>query len=203
MKMIFTLMAVFTLALTAMAQKGELKVDGKGTDQLVISIENDFNLGAFGFKLYLPDGTDLLYSEDDEDYVYEKNSARLVKKVGVNITKTPDGKGYSFLVGAAGTQVKNNSGEVLTLTLKNPIDGTATIKGISFTNLGENLDKAENVFMDNNENTTINIELKATAINGISADATKSGAIFNMAGQRVSKATKGIYVVDGKKVVVK
>ena len=47
-----------------------------------------------------------------------------------------------------------------------------------------------------------NIDI-ATAIKSISAEQTKSGVIYNVAGQRVSKATKGIYVVDGKKVAVK
>ena len=34
-------------------------------------------------------------------------------------------------------------------------------------------------------------------------DNANSGAIYNMAGQRVDKAQKGIYVVDGKKVATK
>ena len=38
-------------------------------------------------------------------------------------------------------------------------------------------------------------------VNG-SVNANNGNAIYNMAGQRVSKATKGIYVVDGKKVAV-
>lgn len=41
-----------------------------------------------------------------------------------------------------------------------------------------------------------------TAIQGISLDE-QSGAIYNLAGQRVQKATKGLYIVNGKKVLVK
>ncbi len=41
----------------------------------------------------------------------------------------------------------------------------------------------------------------ATAINGINAEITDSNAIYNIAGQRVSKAGKGIYIVGGKKVI--
>jgi hypothetical protein len=47
------------------------------------------------------------------------------------------------------------------------------------------------------------LALSGDAINSISAEQTKSGVIYNMAGQRVSKATKGIFIVDGKKVAVK
>ena len=44
-----------------------------------------------------------------------------------------------------------------------------------------------------------------TAISEINADAAaeEQGAIFNLAGQRVNKAQKGIYVIKGKKVLVK
>ena len=43
-----------------------------------------------------------------------------------------------------------------------------------------------------------------TAISEINADVEKeNGVIYNLAGQRVSKATRGIYVKNGKKVVVK
>ena len=42
-----------------------------------------------------------------------------------------------------------------------------------------------------------------TAIDAINADATESGVIYNIAGQRVNKAQKGLYIVNGKKVLVK
>ena len=43
-----------------------------------------------------------------------------------------------------------------------------------------------------------------TAINGINAaEKAENGAIFNIAGQRVNKAQKGLYIMNGKKVIVK
>ena len=43
-----------------------------------------------------------------------------------------------------------------------------------------------------------------TAISNINAEASaKNDAIYNLAGQRVSKATKGVYIINGKKVIVK
>ena len=38
---------------------------------------------------------------------------------------------------------------------------------------------------------------------GVDAVAPAKATIYNMAGQRVSKATKGIFIINGKKVVVK
>ena len=49
----------------------------------------------------------------------------------------------------------------------------------------------------------LNIDGVATAISEINADATESGVIYNIAGQRVNKAQKGIYILNGKKVLVK
>lgn len=43
----------------------------------------------------------------------------------------------------------------------------------------------------------------ATAINGIEADTNKAEVIFDLAGRRINKAQKGIYIINGKKVAVK
>ena len=43
---------------------------------------------------------------------------------------------------------------------------------------------------------------QATGIQNVKISAT-NGAIYNIAGQRVEKATKGIYIMNGKKVIVK
>lgn len=50
---------------------------------------------------------------------------------------------------------------------------------------------------------TFFVDGEATAIEGVNADSNVEGEIFNLAGQRVNKAQKGIYVVNGKKVIVK
>ena len=43
----------------------------------------------------------------------------------------------------------------------------------------------------------------ATAIEGINADVNNDAEIFNLAGQRMSKVQRGIYIINGKKVLVK
>ena len=42
-----------------------------------------------------------------------------------------------------------------------------------------------------------------TAIDGIEGSQNANGRIYNMAGQRVAKTTKGLYIVNGKKIAVK
>ena len=73
--------------------------------------------------------------------------------------------------------------------------GTTTIKGFRA------------YLKDKNPDTTGEVKLYidgvATAISEINADVQESGLIYNLAGQRVSKTTRGIYVKNGRKVVVK
>lgn len=50
---------------------------------------------------------------------------------------------------------------------------------------------------------TFTVDGEATAIEGIAAEKAMSGEIYNLNGQRVKTAKKGIYVVNGKAVIVK
>jgi len=50
---------------------------------------------------------------------------------------------------------------------------------------------------------TFFVDGEATAIEGISAESQLNGKVYNLSGQQVEKAQKGIYVVNGKKVVIK
>ena len=74
---------------------------------------------------------------------------------------------------------------------------TTTIKGfrayIKAKTTGGADVKALKLFIDGQDYTT--------AILGIDAAPAQNGAIYNIAGQRVSKAQKGIFIVNGKKVV--
>ena len=43
----------------------------------------------------------------------------------------------------------------------------------------------------------------ATAINAVKSNVVENGTYYNLAGQRVAQPTKGLYIVNGKKVVIK
>ncbi len=49
----------------------------------------------------------------------------------------------------------------------------------------------------------IALDGETTAIEGIAAEKTNNGEVYNLQGQRVVKAQKGLYIVNGKKVLVK
>ena len=203
MKKIFTLMAVFALTLAANAQKADFTVTGEGNDWIVLSLENDFNCGAFGFFLDLPEGTDLAFDDDEGNYVFKRNGTRLKNAPGamwqVSIEKTTTG----YSINIYGSTVLENAGELIRFQLSKPVTGTATFYGVNFTDRGEDGKGVTSVYPGGDKTKTFTIDLKADAINSISAEQTKSGVIYNLAGQRVSKATQGIFIVDGKKVAVK
>lgn len=202
MKKILLSMVALVATLSASAQfstdvdKFDLKNGESKTVTFSLKTEEPVTLYEFWFVL--PEGLEIAYDEEEEEYGIE-----LLSNNAKSHALTADykkGSKTEFLVSVASNKLaslKALEGEVLAVTfkatadvaadaqivIKDPFAGTAAEKKISF----------ENFYL------TVN----PTAINGISADETKSGVIYNMAGQRVSKATKGIYVVDGKKVAVK
>ena len=42
-----------------------------------------------------------------------------------------------------------------------------------------------------------------TAINKVEAKKVENGVFYNLAGQQVAQPTKGLYIVNGKKVIIK
>ena len=49
----------------------------------------------------------------------------------------------------------------------------------------------------------ISLDGETTAIEGIAAEKINNGEVYNLNGQRVAQPTKGLYIVNGKKYVVK
>jgi hypothetical protein len=194
MKKIFTLMAVFTLALTAMAQTASIEVVGRNTNVMAVKMTNSDQVFAMGFKFQLPEGVTVKWDEDEEMFVAGKEAARWTNATVFDV-KNPSTGVYSVNIYSG--KSKLNEGEICYFELEGLKDGTVRFYGINFS--GQD---AVSYYMNGDMNTEINFEIKGDGINSISAEQTKSGVIYNMAGQRVSKATKGIYVVDGKKVAV-
>jgi hypothetical protein len=54
--------------------------------------------------------------------------------------------------------------------------------------------KAIRIRFENNDGTTDIIEVPTEVLNG-------NGGIYDLSGRRVEKATKGVYIVNGKKVI--
>lgn len=187
-----------TLTLTA----EDVVIEAGSTADLTISMENNFDMAAWSVKLYLPEGIKLAYDEEEEEYCIELSS-RHKKKHSFGVTLTADG-GYLIIV-AAGTNVppimEGNSGEVATITL----EADATFTGTATGTIKDIQGSTQDAVQTNQEGEVqfnITEQNTATGINSVNLDA-QSGKIYNLNGQRVEKAQNGIFIKNGKKVVVK
>ena len=167
-------------------------VDGS---TISMSITNDFEFTTFGFKLYLPEGVTLgtVYDEDEEKDVPAviKNMDRCKGSHIVDCRETNDG-GWSVNIYGNKTSFKGNEGEVCSIQLVGEMKGTAKI---TFINFGDADGKA--YFQEED----INLELAGTGIEGVDAAANENAPMYNLAGQRVSRVQKGIFIQNGKKVL--
>lgn len=92
---------------------------GKTADvEFVVENETETKPALAEFFLYLPEGITISYDEDEEDYVYEKNSDMLIKSHTVGISKRADGSFYVLVKNESGKEFKSTSGAYLTLTLE-------------------------------------------------------------------------------------
>lgn len=171
---------------------------------LTISIDNDMNVAAFDFRLYLPEGVTVVWDNDLQDYAWEWCDRVPHNSRGSFFSMTPmvtdDG---SLMFGAnsgiSGKVLDGNSGPVLTLNLHasaSAKSGIGLLKRISLSNE----DGSQSVKI---EDVSFNISIiPATGINGIKQDELKAD-IYNLSGQRLSQLQKGVNIIDGKKVLVR
>ena len=173
--------------------KGELA-------ELVISMENDIEVGGYDFHLYLPMGIDLVYDQSEEDYIYSL-SDRHNKKHQLTIKYDETDNSYMMVVADPSLhKIEAGSGEVIFLQLTTTdaaILGTyqGSIQKIWFAENGSSGVEVEDVAF----------EIEVTNSVGIS-DILESGDApwYNLSGMKVSHpAAKGIYIRNGRKVVVK
>ena len=109
-------------------------------------------------------------------------------------TSMTDSKGYKTV----------KVGDEVTITAT-PAEGyeleTLTVKGVTS---NEAIVVTDGKFTMPADAVTINATFKvSTGINAVKADALKDAQIYNLQGVRVDKAQKGLYIVNGRKVVIK
>ena len=180
----------------------DMTFSGPGDKQnLVVSITDDFDVYAYDFRIYLPEGFSILYDEDEEDYIYKM--FRMGKKGGnIDIREADDG---SLQIGVSNKLLEGDEGEAfqIEVTAGNDVaNGTykGELKKISLSD--QNGDRSEVL-----ENVAFNITVGGTGINNMTPDMNQqlnNSVIFNALGQRMQNAAKaGLYIVGGKKFIKK
>jgi len=187
----------------AMAQKvsaQDVNITSKGTAELVISLESPVVAAAAQLNVVLPEGIEVAYNEDDEEYEYAKGEI-VAKKKHISISKEADGS-YFILIqsGTDAVPFKAESGTLITLPLVAGEIADATLEG-AIKNI-KVPDFQGNKLIDGAE-ATFNVTVGGTTgISAITAKQLKNGEVYNLKGQKVDNVNKGLYIVGGKKVVL-
>ena len=211
----FLMTCLFAVSMMAQAQEKvevlsaeDVEVVPGGKAELVINMdyETDETVVGWDCYLYLPKGIDLLYDEDEEDYVYVVSSALHKKALrnGFKITATTDG-GYMLYCIDTGalTPMTKTKGELVRLTLvasdEAEENSKGLIKDIALTN-EQNISLESGNIID----VEFNIHVKETTTSILDIEGSHSKALrYNTKGQLVDDSYRGVIIERGHKKIVK
>lgn len=219
---LFTMASLLAFAAGAQAQIKCVTAEpvvfeaGETTAELVINMdyETDKAICSWGFNLYLPDGIDIENEEVDGtfyytgEYGFETNPRAIAgtakKPNDPKVTKKQDG-GYLILgYSDSNAAMLSTHGKLVSFTLtgSDAISGIGKISSTSCSYMdGSDAVSADQGLLADSE-FAVNGGGESQGINDIKADAT-AGKVFNIGGQQVAAPTKGLYIQNGKKVIVK
>ena len=192
---------------TAMAQIGSFSCEdvalnaGGDTEYLEVMLTAEDINAISGMQFYfpLPAGVSIALDEDEELDV----SFPIAKKAHNCGIKTTDSGDYMiYLGGDASLSYKATTNPVAKIGIVAAKDATDGEYEIKFYKVAIS-DKSEPVVSYDVPDFTAKVTIAGgTSINSINAADSKA-PVYNLAGQRVSKAQKGVYIQGGKKVAVK
>ena len=200
--------ALLVLAGTVSAQSfsitfADVNVEN-GAGKLVASMTKDMTVAGWQMYLYLPEGVEIaqVYDEDEEEYVADITLSSTFHKAkhSCSVKKTADNA--MMLICSGGTETvalkSATEGELCTIGLT-VADGV-TSQAVAVKNVAVSDDQG---VQSNQADTTFQLIVGSTGIVNIENDAVNGGVFYNLAGQKVSNAQKGVLIQNGKKVVVK
>ena len=200
--------ALLVLAGTVSAQSfsitfADVNVEN-GAGKLVASMTKDMTVAGWQMYLYLPEGVEIaqVFDEDEEEYVADITLSSTFHKAkhSCSVKKTADNA--MMLICSGGTETvalkSATEGELCTIGLT-VADGV-TSQAVAVKNVAVSDDQG---VQSNQADTTFQLIIGSTGIVNIENDAVNNGVFYNLAGQKVSNAQKGVLIQNGKKVVVK
>lgn len=173
-----------------------------GTATLPVNLDNNGKYCSFQFDIILPDGITVANSIGKNGKV--KYEASIVTDRCTDHTLASNllkGNRYRVVVfSLTNTDLEGTSGPVVNITLK--ADDTLKEGKLNLKMEGVVLataDEKEYYPADSESTVTVSTD---TGINGITVDPS-SVKIYDLQGRKVNKPTQGVYIVNGKKVVIK
>jgi len=185
-------------AATRAGEVSTVSADGDGST-LLININNPgYPFSAIQFDLELPEGIEVDF--DGEYYAVDLGSRTNSRKHSYpECAIQPDGSLRVVIISMSNALYNGTEGDVATAALK--VNGAAdgdyrfTIKNVVLSAPGSK-EKLEPY------TGWINVTGGVTGIDEITADgAATDGAIYDLQGRKVSNPTKGVYIINGKKVI--
>lgn len=173
-----------------------------GTATLPVNLDNNGKYCSFQFDIILPDGITVANSVGKNGKV--KYEASIVTDRCTDHTLASNllkGNRYRVVVfSLTNTDLEGTSGPVVNITLQ--ADDTLKEGKLNLKMEGVVLataDEKEYYPADSESTVTVSTD---TGINGITVDPS-SVKIYDLQGRKVNKPTQGVYIVNGKKVVIK
>jgi len=222
-KFFFSMMAMLAFAGTAMAQSPKFIVDdvmmkdGKGTITLKYEFDKDDYYGNFQCDFLLPEGVSIATgrgsgakidaAQTEGGFTLASSSMTVKEELDMNYGKEVFRVVVSCLGGYA---LIGTSGTLLTI----PISCDASLDAALDAKMNNALINAATLYSDDSDNPDRGKEFhpaevsfkivcgEAVGISEVSAQQEQT-AVYNLAGQRMESAQKGIYIQNGKKVVKK
>ena len=177
---------------------GNIQMSPGETKQLTVFLDNTGDYCSFQFDLILPEGITVPYDEDNEMYMADMAPGRFTKthSLGSNLVKPNRFRVIVYSI--ANKSIKGTSGAVVNITLKADDklaigDYTLKLENITLADIGEN------EYYPSNSESTVNVV--ASGIKSVLMDGS-SDKIYDLQGRRVNTVKKGIYIVNGKKLIV-
>ena len=211
MKLLKTcLIALAVLPLTAAAQSqtkltvDDFTINANETQTLTVNLENpDMTVTLVQFDLELPEGLSIPKDEDDE-YLIDM-TGRASKKHTLDYN---DKNGRVLLSSSSNKTLSGTSGAIITIDITAAATfetGTITLKNIEIVSPDNT---AANPVFSKPDNVVINID--TSGISGVTMSNEYQGSIYTLQGVKVGENAssfdnqeKGIYIMNGKKVVKK
>lgn len=194
------MVAAALVSAAAFAQVEITPVFDSETKTLSLNMATELTVAGAGWNdLILPEGTNVViksvYDEDEEEYIDVPQILKGDKCKSAQILKPIKTKSGGYSVTIYNGNFKAGGTSICDIVLEGDCAGKGKIVNFSTsTPEGKMIESAPY---------DIEFELTATGIKGITVDGVENGAIYNLAGQRVNAAQKGIFIQNGKKVAVK
>ena len=211
MKKFYMSLVAMLCGATAMAQIGTLSCGDvalnaggeTGYLEVMLTAEDVAAISGIQFNFALPAGVTIakVYNEDDEEWVDDVTFPIAKAKHQVGIMAATEGY-LVYLGGDNSLSFKSTTNPVAKIGIVAAQDATDGEYEIVF-NKAALSDKSSPVVSYDVPDFTAKVTIAGgTGINSINAADSKA-PVYNLAGQRVSKAQKGVYIQGGKKVAVK